>query len=153
MLLLLSAGVVCGSARTLPLAHERRRERWTRCVLPSVRDGDAHGAGGAGDDLRGGVDVVGVEVGHLRLGDLADLRLGEGADLRGVRGAGALTHARRLLDELGGRRGLGRSEEHTSELQSRGHLVCRLLLEKKNTTNNMLIVHLYESATKVCVYL
>src|SRR5207253_11050754 len=30
-----------------------------------------------------------------------------------------------------GRRALGRSEEHTSELQSRGHLVCRLLLEKK----------------------
>src|SRR5207253_3648323 len=27
---------------------------------------------------------------------------------------------------------LTRSEEHTSELQSRGHLVCRLLLEKKN---------------------
>src|SRR5207253_3769034 len=26
-----------------------------------------------------------------------------------------------------------RSEEHTSELQSRGHLVCRLLLEKKNS--------------------
>src|SRR5690625_6803801 len=26
---------------------------------------------------------------------------------------------------------LQRSEEHTSELQSRGHLVCRLLLEKK----------------------
>src|SRR5690625_6373624 len=29
---------------------------------------------------------------------------------------------------------LVRSEEHTSELQSRGHLVCRLLLEKKNNT-------------------
>src|SRR5690625_6394647 len=28
-------------------------------------------------------------------------------------------------------RSLKRSEEHTSELQSRGHLVCRLLLEKK----------------------
>src|SRR5439155_25256214 len=27
-----------------------------------------------------------------------------------------------------------RSEEHTSELQSRGHLVCRLLLEKKKIT-------------------
>src|SRR5690625_6373764 len=27
--------------------------------------------------------------------------------------------------------GKSRSEEHTSELQSRGHLVCRLLLEKK----------------------
>src|SRR5437660_7204260 len=33
----------------------------------------------------------------------------------------------------------GRSEEHTSELQSRGHLVCRLLLEKKKKkpTNNI----------------
>src|SRR5690625_6359288 len=29
-----------------------------------------------------------------------------------------------------------RSEEHTSELQSRGHLVCRLLLEKKKTMHN-----------------
>src|SRR2546429_7158237 len=28
-----------------------------------------------------------------------------------------------------------RSEEHTSELQSRLHLVCRLLLEKKKTTH------------------
>src|SRR3712207_8323784 len=36
-----------------------------------------------------------------------------------------------------------RSEEHTSELQSRQYLVCRLLLEKKNTTtrqyNNYLL--------------
>src|SRR3712207_7072380 len=30
----------------------------------------------------------------------------------------------------------GRSEEHTSELQSRQYLVCRLLLEKKNKTYN-----------------
>src|SRR2546430_4924621 len=29
-----------------------------------------------------------------------------------------------------------RSEEHTSELQSQSNLVCRLLLEKKNTRNN-----------------
>src|SRR5437870_9154403 len=35
----------------------------------------------------------------------------------------------------GGRgRGRERSEEHTFELQSRGHLVCRLLLEKKKKT-------------------
>src|SRR5207253_11425811 len=33
----------------------------------------------------------------------------------------------------------GRSEEHTSELQSRGHLVCRLLLEKKK--NDTAIMH------------
>src|SRR3712207_7479339 len=31
---------------------------------------------------------------------------------------------------------LGRSEEHTSELQSRQYLVCRLLLEKKNITKS-----------------
>src|SRR5690625_4708526 len=31
---------------------------------------------------------------------------------------------------------LGFSKEHTSELQSRGHLVCRLLLEKKKTRDN-----------------
>src|SRR2546422_5385634 len=31
---------------------------------------------------------------------------------------------------------LARSEEHTSELQSRLHLVCRLLLEKKKKNNN-----------------
>src|SRR5690625_6565186 len=37
-----------------------------------------------------------------------------------------LVAAGRLSEAVG-----GRSEEHTSELQSRGHLVCRLLLEKK----------------------
>src|SRR5690625_3222832 len=38
-------------------------------------------------------------------------------------------------DQEGAARGHpgGRSEEHTSELQSRGHLVCRLLLAKKNS--------------------
>src|SRR2546421_4575185 len=34
-----------------------------------------------------------------------------------------------------------RSEEHTSELQSRSDLVCRLLLEKKKKKNNKLEVH------------
>src|SRR3712207_8866480 len=33
-----------------------------------------------------------------------------------------------------------RSEEHTSELQSRQYLVCRLLLEKKNKKNNELYI-------------
>src|SRR5207244_12669350 len=32
---------------------------------------------------------------------------------------------------------IDRSEEHTSELQSPDHLVCRLLLEKKNKNNNI----------------
>src|SRR2546422_5979828 len=54
-------------------------------------------------------------------------------------------HARRQSgDTLGLRHrprradGLDRSEEHTSELQSRLHLVCRLLLEKKKKTTRML---------------
>src|SRR5690625_4112578 len=39
-----------------------------------------------------------------------------------------------LSDMFGGGISSSRSEEHTSELQSRGHLVCRLLLEKKKNT-------------------
>src|ERR1039458_3256681 len=38
--------------------------------------------------------------------------------------------------------GLGRSEEHTSELQSLRHLVCRLLLEKKNLMDSLTAVML-----------
>src|SRR5256885_10813265 len=34
-----------------------------------------------------------------------------------------------------------RSEEHTSELQSPCNLVCRLLLEKKNTSNGFNVVY------------
>src|SRR3712207_6877166 len=36
---------------------------------------------------------------------------------------------------------LRRSEEHTSELQSRQYLVCRLLLEKKKTQNTITLTH------------
>src|SRR3712207_8428552 len=41
-------------------------------------------------------------------------------------------------DSCGG--GSYRSEEHTSELQSRQYLVCRLLLEKKKKTNDIIAV-------------
>src|SRR2546422_1559834 len=46
---------------------------------------------------------------------------------------GTTTHESRTSAPIEGahRRFQGRSEEHTSELQSRLHLVCRLLLEKK----------------------
>src|SRR3989449_5731137 len=40
------------------------------------------------------------------------------------------------IDAIGRLDNQGRSEEHTSELQSRLHLVCRLLLEKKKKTKN-----------------
>src|SRR3989442_4200695 len=47
----------------------------------------------------------------------------DGAELKGRRESAGLS------DQIA--RGKNRSEEHTSELQSRPHLVCRLLLEKK----------------------
>src|SRR5689334_24795415 len=53
--------------------------------------------------------------------------------VRGAPGESWVT-IRRLLKDGG--RGLPRSEEHTSELQSQFHLVCRLLLEKKKKRNN-----------------
>src|SRR2546422_4704613 len=40
-----------------------------------------------------------------------------------------------------------RSEEHTSELQSRLHLVCRLLLEKKKHKHNSKYLHNYNCLT------
>src|SRR5690625_5510477 len=73
-----------------------------------------------GKDQRGGDGAPG-SAGLLlardgALGALAGTGVGLGA-LTAHRQAAAMTQ---------------RSEEHTSELQSRGHLVCRLLLEKKN---------------------
>src|SRR5258708_21886789 len=46
---------------------------------------------------------------------------------------------------------LVRSEEHTSELQSPDHLVCRLLLEKKKTTNHIHVTqhHYHEPAHNI----
>src|SRR3712207_8434092 len=62
-------------------------------------------------------------VGGEAHGDLAVVDLGVRVELHSTRGG---------LDVLGGLAGdLLRSEEHTSELQSRQYLVCRLLLEKK----------------------
>src|SRR5690625_6021931 len=42
-----------------------------------------------------------------------------------------------------------RSEEHTSELQSRGHLVCRLLLEKKKKTYERTYRTIVKTGTKM----
>src|SRR2546422_6178956 len=57
------------------------------------------------------------------------------------------------LDALA-QRHVGRSEEHTSELQSRLHLVCRLLLEKKKTSDhveNMIrVLPLAERRIEIC---
>src|SRR3712207_6909721 len=55
------------------------------------------------------------------------------------RGAGrpeATYAVERMMDELAAEVGVDRSEEHTSELQSRQYLVCRLLLEKKKNNES-----------------
>src|SRR5258706_11603934 len=77
--------------------------------------------GSVGPDARpfvGGVKIVGAKLGPARR-HLA-LEEGDAADVVEVR-----HQRRRPLQEQ------GRSEEHTSELQSLTNLVCRLLLEKK----------------------
>src|SRR5687768_795154 len=42
-------------------------------------------------------------------------------------------------------KGIKRSEEHTSELQSRLHLVCRLLLEKRPTSSHLYTLSLHDA--------
>ena len=67
---------VDGLGRRVQLRRGRTRRGGVGYCLPvrraiaSALDRDAHGAGGAGDLLLGRLEVVGVEVGHLRLGDL-----------------------------------------------------------------------------------
>src|SRR3712207_8497191 len=69
------------------------------------------------------------------LGHAGDLRV---APLRALGGDPRrlleVRRERRLAQLVDPRRRLRRSEEHTSELQSRQYLVCRLLLEKKKKT-------------------
>src|SRR3712207_6856874 len=83
-----------------------------------------------------GVNQEGAAHGHARLVVEHAVGLSDGAvrpEVRQQREVEALLLAPRL--EGGGRVGAERehrSEEHTSELQSRQYLVCRLLLEKKN---------------------
>src|SRR3712207_7126282 len=83
---------------------------------------------------------------------LADLRPGAGdrrEQTARVPGAQHLEVVEDLLGELGRGHGVDppprRSEEHTSELQSRQYLVCRLLLEKKKHTNPRNASHVQHS--------
>src|SRR3712207_7650076 len=71
----------------------------------------------------------------LRGGERQPLDPRDGADVALLR----LLLRCAALGRAGGARALVlRSEEHTSELQSRQYLVCRLLLEKKNTITRTL---------------
>src|SRR5207237_4123754 len=84
--------------------------------FPTRRSSDLHLAR-PGDHLDGENGVAAQREEILVDADLVELQ--HGAPHRGEGGLGVVAR---------------RSEEHTSELQSHLNLVCRLLLEKKNTT-------------------
>ncbi|EAR24738.1 hypothetical protein A20C1_11686 [marine actinobacterium PHSC20C1] len=81
---------------------------WTLCLHR-----DSHRTSSARDDLHCAVDVVGVEVSHLLLGDRTNLVFSELCNLDGVRRARSLGNSSSLLDELCGRRGLEDERERT----------------------------------------
>src|SRR6266498_5462322 len=74
------------------------------------------------EDLAGGTDATTAATVPAGRTDTADLVARAGGVVAGLPVATAVF-------DIAGR--TARSEEHTSELQSRPHLVCRLLLEKK----------------------
>src|SRR3712207_8254294 len=83
-------------------------------------------------------DTATTEIYTLSLHDALPISRGSGRSTRCGRRSATYprtgpTDGRRCGRTGGGRRGRGRSEEHTSELQSRQYLVCRLLLEKKKS--------------------
>src|SRR6478672_4080015 len=96
-------------------------------MVPAIRQR----AGQTGDFVAMGVSALGLRVHHLDVvgddpeGDLVRaLHRDKGIPFTEVPSPQGTKRAVNLVDP--------RSEEHTSELQSRSDLVCRLLLEKKN---------------------
>src|SRR5687767_15409726 len=83
-----------------------------------------------------GVDLRGI--------DLTDADL-SWTDLRGAKLQGSSFFGARLAYTDLREADFTRSEEHTSELQSLAYLVCRLLLEKKNTKNTITPRALFQS--------
>src|SRR3712207_7599308 len=69
-------------------------------------------------------------------------RVGGAGDARVLPGLRRPPAARAHVPARGG--SAGRSEEHTSELQSRQYLVCRLLLEKKKKHDYATVLALWE---------
>src|SRR5437773_9189557 len=86
------------------------------------------------------VPVVTVHTRRAALGGAANVAANVsaiGAECRLVAVIGDDARGDSLRTELAQNRLADRSEEHTSELQSHHDLVCRLLLEKKKTTQTM----------------
>src|SRR5258708_24533859 len=78
-------------------------------------------------------DALPISLG-LRRAHFADGECARRPPLGGPRGRRG--RVGRIRRRWRGHRAVGRSEEHTSELQSPDHLVCRLLLEKKKQVDD-----------------
>src|SRR5258708_20822993 len=78
---------------------------------------------------------VGVHLGRLEAIDAQDSSKDEIAEALALVAKRAHVPAKTVIAKGVGRQQANRSEEHTSELQSPDHLVCRLLLEKKKKKN------------------
>src|SRR5690606_41399575 len=92
----------------------------TLLSFPTRRSSDLIGHGDSVYDDQGRSPVYGGGSPYVEIGDASGTTVAVG-DVQ------ARTHALQSLHNI-------RSEEHTSELQSRENLVCRLLLEKKKKT-------------------
>src|SRR5690625_5319889 len=99
-------------------SSRRRHTRWPRDWSSDV----------CSSDLATQLDAVGVPQSDLVLGES---QARDGQDLLGKHFPGGSGSPANVVVEQDKLQDVARSEEHTSELQSRGHLVCRLLLEKK----------------------
>src|SRR5687767_15394499 len=77
-------------------------------------------------------DTATTEIYTLSLHDALPICFAESTPINDVQGIEVYRGASEAPGEF-----TGRSEEHTSELQSLAYLVCRLLLEKKNNVDNL----------------
>src|SRR3712207_8619462 len=104
-----------------------------RSRLVAARACPTHLGGSGCED---GADCV-VELADAREAcgerNLGDRQRGRLDEKPGCVGSSRPGERDRTRPDLGHQHPVQRSEEHTSELQSRQYLVCRLLLEKKNT--------------------
>src|SRR2546421_7879950 len=115
-----------GVARAHPAAGRfRRRLAVALYRRPAAAAAESRDRPGPGPRRRRGASRAPHAARHARRSG------GDGGVPAGARDAGAVRRARAGIDLGLEALAVLRSEEHTSELQSRSDLVCRLLLEKK----------------------
>src|SRR3712207_8144257 len=90
------------------------------------------------NQAKGMLAQIGLTAGSIFLGGLGGLAILNGAQFATLLG---FMKFRRDAEAEADQLGVQRSEEHTSELQSRQYLVCRLLLEKQKGIRTAQLYH------------